>query len=486
MIRKTYRRLEKKRERLIYINAAISKTLLLVFSVLLLLTNCSQYVEKHYTIEPNGLQSSDAELSEKENHENASPDDVFRDMVQISSETTKDSSEESLNHVINGTSSLIEETESGETVLKEITREEAGLNSIPYMDFSNFNLNHRIFELLVEKRPYTNEDMSVGIIAPFYITERFKEPIVDNISIGTSINNAIDILGIPSYRNENVIIYKTENYYIAFFGEEYIEMANFFPSPKTYDKNVLKNILAGLCLESVYLTSFLEENNNISDFFERQGFIHGGGNYAISDNGVNIDTLSNYIEIYNNFEGDLYSTIEDIDFEIKYINSDSIMEDMMWDFSEYSYTNKDFTERGEFSPSGKYIAKYDYIYSMSHYFTIRTVDCSKPDYRISALVSDFEWVNDDYILYTGIFSNMPAVIKVTPTNGEYECVRFFPEIGDWDFSEYSFSIKEINENTIVLEDKEADVSKGEKVIWEFPYSFDENGIFFLMMSEGRE
>jgi hypothetical protein len=382
------------------------------------------------------------------------------------------------------TPSQIEEAASDGIMLKEITREEAGLDSIPYLDFSGFSLNQRIHELLIEKKPYTDEDMSAGIVAPFFVTERFQELIIDNISIGTSINDVIDLLGTPSYRLENAIIYKTDNYYVAFYGKEYIETANFSPRPETYDNDVLKTIFTGLCLENIYLTDFLENNNTITSFFESTGFIHGGGHYAFSDNGVEVDTLSNYIGIHNNFEGDLYRADIETDFDIKYINSDSIVEDILWDFSEYSFTNEDFLEKGKLSPSGKYIAKYDYIYSMSHYFTIRTMDYSKPDYTISALVNDFEWINDDFIIYTGTFSNLPTVIKATPDDYDYECIRLFPEIDDIDYdyshNEYSFIIKDINENVIVLEDEEADTSKGEKVIWEFHYSIDENGNFVLL------
>lgn len=365
--------------------------------------------------------------------------------------------------------------------LIRITREEAGLDTIPGMDFSGFSLNERIHELLIEKRAYSDNDMKAGIIAPFLITERFREPVIGNISIGTSMNDAEALLGTPSYRQENIIIYKTDDYYIAISGNESVELVNFAQRPQAYDIDILNQILTGCCLEDIYLTDLLDRNSKIADFFERTGFINGGGHYALSDSGVRVDTLSVNIKIYNNFEGHLYKTDKDTEYKIEYINTDSVMEDMMWDFNEYSLTNKDFIERGKISPSGKYMAKYDYVYSMSHYFTIRTMDYSKPDFMINALALEFEWINDDYIIYTGTFTTLPAVTRVTQGNMEH--IRLFSGVDDleydYGFGKYSFSIKEITKDRFVLEDKNADASKGEKVIWEIPYVIDENGEFIL-------
>jgi len=196
---------------------------------------------------------------------------------------------------------------------------------------------------------------------------------------------------------------------------------------------------------------------------------------------VEIDTLSNYIRIYNNFEGNLYQTSEETEYRIEYTNTDSVMEDMILDFREYSNTNMDFSGNGKTSPSGKYIAKYDFIYSMSHYFTIRTMDHTMPDYYIDALAAEFEWINDDYIIYTGTFSSLPTVLRITRDNVKH--IRLFSGIDDieydYGFGGYNFSIKEITNDTIVLEDRNADTSQGERNIWEIPYVIDENGEFIL-------
>lgn len=391
----------------------------------------------------------------------------------INKETEKNVSEENdLNEDFNEKPTPANETQVSAGLIR-ITREEAGLDTIQSLDFSGFSLNERIHRLLIEKLPYTDDDMKTGIVAPYLITERFREPVIGNISIGTGIDDVVSMLGTPSYRQENIIIYKTEDYYIAFWGNETVELINFAPKPKDYDIDILNQILTGCCLEDTYLIGLLENNSDIAGFFERTGFIHGSGNYAISDNGVEIDTLSYYIKIYNNFEGNLYQTAENTEYSIEYVNTDSVMEDMIWDFRDYFYTNEDFLEEGKISPSGKYMAKYDYIYSMSHYFTIRTTDNSKPDYYINALADEFEWINDDYIIYTGTFSSLPTILRITRDNVEHIHLPF-----DIDY-DYDFSIKEITNDRIILEDRNADVSKGEKGIWEIPYVIDENGEFIL-------
>ncbi|NLY18370.1 MAG: hypothetical protein GX045_05360 [Clostridiaceae bacterium] len=400
----------------------------------------------------------------------------------VNKETEKTVSEEDdLNGDIKTTPAPDGKTQDSAGLIR-ISRDEAGLDTIPSVDFGGFSLNKRIHQLLIEKQPYTDDDMKAGIVAPYLITERFREPVIDDISIGTSIKDVMAVLGAASYIKENIIIYKTYDYYKAFWGDESVELVNFAPKPKdNYDVDMLNEILTGLCLEDEYLMALLYTDSSLDSFFERKGFVHGGGNYAISDNGVEVNTLFNTIEIYNNFEGNLYQTIKDTEYKIEYKNADYVMEDMMWEFANYFYTNESFLEKGKLSPSGKYMAKYDYIYSQSHYFTIRTMDHSKPDYYINAVADEFEWINDDYIIYTDTFSSLLIVIRITRDNVEHICLSSGLNDLEYDygFGNYDFSIKEITEDRIILEDKNADESKGERVLWEIPYIIDENGEFIL-------
>ncbi len=368
--------------------------------------------------------------------------------------------------------------------VESITREQAGLDTIPALNFDRFTLDKRIHELLLESRAYTDEDMIYGIEEPYLITERFQGAIIEDITIGTELSEVIRILGEPSFQVNSMTVYKTEDYYIGFYGTARVELANFVPNPKLQNEDILNTLLTALCVDQVYITEYLA----ISDtgFFDRSGHIHGGGHYAQSPYGVLVDTLSQEIEIHNNFEGILYQVKGDSELALGFINSDSNVDRLYSGFWNYLYLKDYFLENGKTSPSGKYTAIYEWITSDHHYFTIRTNDFSVPDYRIGASAGEFEWLNDDYIIYTAIFSNLPVVIRVTDDLERWENIRLIPEIDalEYDYAsvDYRFNIDRITENAIILKDENA---KGEdRVYWEFAYSFEENGKIHIVSPDG--
>jgi hypothetical protein len=144
----------------------------------------------------------------------------------------------------------------GNEPLIRISRQEAGLDIIPAVNFNKFELNDRIHEILLEGKPYSHSDMKNGIIAPYFITERFKQPIIDRISIGTSIDEVINILGTPALQTDYIVAYKTSGYYISFYGNEYVELVNFAINPAAHQQDILKPLLNALCIENVYLMDF--------------------------------------------------------------------------------------------------------------------------------------------------------------------------------------------------------------------------------------
>lgn len=364
--------------------------------------------------------------------------------------------------------------------LIEISREEAGLNTIPKINLDGFTLHKRIQELL-DGDTYSNEDMKMGIEKPSLITERFQYPIIENITIGTSIDVVVQTLGDPSLQENGAIFYKTTRYYVCFFGEKKVEAVNFAPIPELQNEDILKSVFTALCIDNVYLTDYLDSSQEASDFFDSVGHIHGGGNYAISSEGVNVDTLSGTIEVFNNFEGCLYRIDGETEsgLEIRYINEDFIMDDLCSGYWSYTAGNRQFTEEGKMSPSGTYSAIYEWITSDHHYFTIRTNDHSAPDYIIGAEASEFQWVNDDYIVYTAMFSTLPVVMRVTNDYEKQENILLIPGIDEFDYfydSAHDFTIAAVNKNSIILQDKNVS-STEEKAFWSFCYSIDENGNF---------
>lgn len=373
--------------------------------------------------------------------------------------------------------------------IERITREEAGLDTVPALDFSGFTLNRRIHELLLEDRPYTNEDMKNGIAEPCLITERFQEPIIEDIAIGTALTEVIRILGEPSFQENTTTIYKTEDYYIGFYGTERVELANFVPNLKLLDEDILNNIVTALCVDQMDVMALLADDD--TGFFDSAGHIHGGGLYAESPYGIEIVYFDeNEIKVHSNFEGNLYDMYyagEDV--SIPYVcfeNNDMNVERMQSRFWNYCYLREAFSENGKTSPSGKYIAIYEWITSDHHYFTIRTTDFSAPDYRIAASVDEFEWLNGDYIVYTAMFSSLPAVIRVTDDDSDWEYIQLIPEIDEMEYSyasvDYEFTIDRITEDAIILKDKNAEGE--DQVYWGFGYSYDENGRIRIETPDG--
>lgn len=367
------------------------------------------------------------------------------------------------------------------TSLIRISREEAGLDTIQQLNFDRFTLHERIQELL-DGKPYTHEDMKKGIVEPCLVTERFQAPILEDISIGTGIDQVIETLGVPTIQNDDMVFYKTHRYYVCFIGDEKVEAVNFAPIPELQNEDILNSVLTALCIDNIYLLEYLNMSQEASDFFGSVGHIHGGGNYAISTNGIEVETFSGTIEIFNNFEGFLYRIDgeSEADLEICYTNADSIMDDLRFDYWSYTSGNRQFAENGKTSPSGKYSAIYEWITSDHHYFTIRTNDHSAPDYIIGAEASDFEWINDDYIVYTTMFSTLPVVMRPAEYYEKWEVYLLMPGIDELDyfysFGDHNFTIAQVNEDSIILRDNNVDSTDREE-FWKFGYSIGQNGEF---------
>ena len=368
--------------------------------------------------------------------------------------------------------------------LQLVSREEAGLYTIPRLNFDSFVLNQRIHELLLEGVTYTNEDMKNGIEPPYLVTERFQESIIENITIGTSIEEVIRVLGAPSFQERNMTVYKTNSYYIGFFGAETVELANFLPVPEPCDADILNTILTAMCIEAVPLNVWIGSDDP-TGFFDDYGAILGGDFYAYSSHGVKavLEESGEVIEIFNNYEGSLYRVQpDDTGVDTVFTNTDRNLDSLYWGFISRT-SNDAFIRNGKVSPSGKYIAKYDWITSMDHYFTIRTVDYSAPDYQIGAVADQFEWLNDDYIVYTGTFSTLPAVLRVTDDAQSRESIHLMEGFGEEDYfygaGDYNFSIDAITTDTIRFKDnKKAETDEG--TYWEVRYFIDETGRFQLV------
>ena len=355
----------------------------------------------------------------------------------------------------------------GSGAFQELGRNEAGLITLSISDLNGIKLNAKVEALLSNRESYTDKDFNDGLIltsgtGAVLVTERYKEPVLGDIKIGEAIVQVKQLLGNPSYEVKDSFFYKTGDYYIGFKGQDSVQQMIAVNVPAKYDSQVLKKILEGLNEgNNEGLNAFLQKESGISGFFEEQGYINGGGYYANSNNGIEVVEFAddNSITVYNNFEGVLYSYSGENkgSFPLEYINKDQFAERLIADFNQYLNTNERFEKEGALSPSGKYQFIYDWLYSMSQYFTIRTVDLTKPDYVLNANASEYLWLSDDYILYIHGWASIPYIIRVSENSDTNINVLYhLGLLKEEDYGEaigkYQFVIKDVTGKNITLFD----------------------------------
>jgi len=308
------------------------------------------------------------------------------------------------------------------------------------------------------------------------ISERYKDNIINDIKIGTDMDYIKKVLGEPNIKDDRgFIFYKTKEYYLGFKGTSKVEYAILVNRWITEDKNILARIIKELDRES--LDEIINSNQELTAFFDESGHINGGGWYANSYLGMEIVQFdSNTITIYNNYDGDLYSA-KDFEYDIKYVDNDYQIENAIYAIDDYIAENKEFDTSGVLSPSGKLKSIYYWGYSMLHYFKIKTLDNSRPVFRVHVPAGDYRWLTDDYILYLNAWFSEPHIVRVIEDNIEDIDIMYKLGVyGDDDSQRpsFNFSIKNIEDNIITLYD-----SKSNKE-YKVEYSIGSNGIEFKM------
>lgn len=363
-----------------------------------------------------------------------------------------------------------------QNTLETIAREQAGLSTLPITDISNIEMNHRLTQLLQEDK-YLDNDYLSGIVrcrSGWLINKRFTQDIIGNIRIGSSIAGVKQLLGTPTVTEKEYLFYKTNKLYIGFHGTDKVEAVVLGNIPKSYDKNILHKLITELCTEdATNIFDLIQSDEEVRLFFDANGHIHGGGWYAESANGIVVEDFDGLnIIVYNNFEGELF---QPGDF-ITYDNSDYMINSLIGDFNSYYGTERAFLEEGQLSPSGKYNSIYEWIHSQSHYFTIRTMDNTKPDFVIGAPACNYRWLNDNYILYLDMHSTLPFVMKVTDDEDSEQRFNILYELGSIKNNDayegmgtYEFEIQEIKPDSFAIFDK------GAKKTYAIQYTIEEQG-----------
>lgn len=400
--------------------------------------------------------------------------------IPSSSSTNKDSKN------LNATS---DDASNPVLTLNELSRSQSGLDSIPLLDFSKFTFNNRISDILTDSNIYKDEDYKNGLVKEsdtdsILISERFSENIISGIKIGTDIGLLKSILGNPSFSFNNFLFYKTSQYYLGFKGKEMVEQAIIRNNPLKYRPQILEVILNELNRKDYSdLQSSINSNSEIANFFESNGHIEGGGWYANSYNGITIQEFpdDNNVTVYNNFEGDLYNYgNQKSNYKIVIKNEDYIVDLLSQEIDSYITINNKFDSEGTLSPSGKLKSIYDWVYALSQYFTIRTLDNSKPDFQIPATSKEYKWINDDYILYIHAFYNIPYIVKVYNSCDDPNNVFYKLGITKEEYPssiDYDLKIQDVSKDSIILEDNRT------KKTYTIKYNFSKDGLINLSINK---
>lgn len=327
------------------------------------------------------------------------------------------------------------EGNAGNLKLRHIRREDAGLDLIPYLSLEGMEIHPTILEAyqyhLQMEYPefFPDTYYQQGLEAPInhysdalIISNRWKDPIIGGISIGSTGKELIARLGEPAKIKKTDsawrYYYKTGQYYLLFEGAlstDKIQCALLspaFPMPEQYNDAIEQ------------IVRILEENQDNENkafeelgaygFFDGVEMRHGGILGADSPYGVSVTSDDFTVIIHNNFEGELYQLEDEETYDrlkIKYRNYDPYMDYQSYTLDAYHDThNPDYYE--EVSHDGRYYIYHEFVYSQAQYIWVYDSTLRRNPYRVWAQRVDFDggygWLDDTYTIfcYDGMYDGM--------------------------------------------------------------------------------
>lgn len=396
----------------------------------------------------------------KEEKDNGQERDENDDDDDLSMPTPEESGPESTQPPDETDEPSLNDDFSGKIVKHEMS--EVGLEPIPISSLNGVTLNPRIAQFVARPSYHELADYTDGIDYlndKMIIAPRFSESIIGNVKIGTSLKDVTKALGTPSFQENDILVYRTDVFYIAFMGETKVEYAAIKASPrKEYNEDILYDLLAELNSDS--FTSLMESIEKVDpngDFFDDSGFINGGGYYANSIYGINVtDFDDRIIDVFNNFQGNLYALESpDITFGQSFMNLDAVVLKLRDALYGYEYTDSIFEKEGVLSPDGKLKAVYEWVYSMDQHFIVRALDFSIQDrYIYVPTTEDFYWLNNHVLLYVDFYTTVPMAIDVNMSMPEGKSILEMAglltqeEIDDG----VNFTIVRVEKNVITVKD----------------------------------
>ena len=336
--------------------------------------------------------------------------------------------------------------------IQPIQMGEVGMAPIPIFYLNKAAVNSRILELIAEPWVWGTAVFERGIDQynyVFVIHSRFPESIAGSASMGSNFDDIIDALGSPGYKEDQLLVYRTSDFYLAFYGAGKAEFVSFMNAPiKDYDDDFLYKLIEELNSDDfTSLEASIEKVDPDMDFFHEKGSDDLTSYYAHSLYGIDVsDVEEPIIDIMNNYEGNLYIQASgDIRFSQGFNDLDAIvimLRDTLYRFDEIAHL---FSQQGVLSPDGLLKA----VYHPDNYMIVTNLDSSIADRNIfQSSTGEFFWLGSRYLLYIDDFGKFPETLDIDATLlwGE----SLLEQVG-LDTSD-SYKVAKVDEQVITLED----------------------------------
>lgn len=243
-------------------------------------------------------------------------------------------------------------------------------------------------------------------------TDKYEEPVINNIKVGSGLNAVKENLGKPSFEDEDlgVIGYKGKNIY-AFFTKDSISIYKNI----SYDYSTFWNLIEEFVEEDMTFKDFM---NKLTDLWPDYSEYVYSSDYmfmAYPNKGIeiklNYDELSGII-VYNNISEDLKTTkkyLKNTEL-ISRLKLDSVFEAEKRriakekDFLEKCKENEEKIKSEDQKLEKQSMHFYTYFDKDENENTIKVLFKSKnmdyPDRELNEAVDTFFWLTDDYFIYS--------------------------------------------------------------------------------------
>lgn len=333
------------------------------------------------------------------------------------SETSTTTSQESVQPAPEESSEAPEDPENTSSGgIRPVKMSETGMEPIPLSDLNGAEVNPLIIKFVNNPWEWQEDYYASGIDQynyVFVINHNFSENIAGSARLGLSFDDIIASLGSPGYTRDNLLVYRTSDFYIAFYGAGKADLAAFIDAPvKDYDDDFLYTLIEELNSDDfISLKESLEKLDPNLKFFYQKGSSDGSTYYADSLFGISVsDEKEPVINIMNNYEGNLYILDSgNIRFGQVFNNLDAVALMLNDTLVHFYGINNMFETNGIISPDGRYKA----VRHTDNSLIVRVMDGSKRDITIfGSPTGEFFWLGSRYILYLDDFMQQPEVVDI--------------------------------------------------------------------------